>query len=266
MKAIVFLLVLANVLFYAFTEGYLGRAENPDSGRVEQQVQADRMRIVSRGEVPAVPVVPSPVVLPPVEPPSTPSPEPESVKPPVLAEAPAAVQEKPVPAQEKPAPEAAVIAKKAAVETNVCLLWEHLSVADAERIRGVLAGKTTQYKLLKQEGEGSGWWVYIAPLSGKPEADKKAAELRGFGVTDYFIIPDGPNRFAISLGIFSAEKGGQERLAELKEKGVRSARLTPRPGKDGTVSHEASGPLSGKDALLKAAGKPPAKQVEAGCK
>jgi hypothetical protein len=260
-KAIVFLLVLANVLFYAFTEGYLGRAEHPDSGRVEQQVQADRMRIVSRGEVPATSVVP-----PPVEPPSTPAPEPESVKPPVLAEAPAAALGKPLPAQEKPAPEAVAVEKKAEAETNVCLLWEHLSVADAERIRGVLAGKTSQYKLLKQEGEGSGWWVYIPPLPGKQEADKKAAELRGFGVTDYFIIPDGPNRFAISLGIFSAEKGGQERLAELKEKGVRSARVTPRPGKDGTVSLEASGPLSGKDALLKAAGKPQAKVLEAGCK
>ena len=55
MKAIVFLLVLANVLFYAFTEGYLGRSESPDAGRVEQQVQAERMRIVSRGEVPAAP-------------------------------------------------------------------------------------------------------------------------------------------------------------------------------------------------------------------
>jgi hypothetical protein len=251
-KAIVFLLVLANVLFYAFTEGYLGRSESPDAGRVEQQVQADRMRIVSRGEVPAAPVAP-----PPVEPPSTPPPEAESVKPQVVADA---------PAQEKSAPEPAVVDKKAESETNVCLLWEHLSVADAERIRGVLTGKFAQYKLLKQDGEGSGWWVYIPPLSGKPEADKKAAELRGFGVTDYFIIPDGPNRFAISLGIFSAEKGGQERLAELKEKGVRSARLTPRPGKDGTVSLEASGPLSAKDELLKAVSKPQAKLVEAGCK
>ena len=258
MKAIVFLLVLANVLFYAFTEGYLGRSESPDAGRVEQQVQAERMRIVSRGEVPAAPAP----VLPPAAPPTVaPEPEPEAAKPAVAAV---------VADQEKPAAEPVVAAKKAGNEAgnqaSVCLLWEHLSVADAERISGVLAGKFSDYKLVRQSSEGSGWWVYIPPLPGKPEADKKAAELRGFGITDYFIIPDGPNRFAISLGIFSAEKGGQERLAELKEKGVRSARLTPRPGKDGTVSLEASGPGAAKDALLKAVGKPQPKLVESGCK
>lgn len=254
MRAIVFLLVLANVLFYAFTEGYLGRSENPDAGRVEQQVQAERMRIVSRGEVPAAPAP----VLPPAAPSTVaPEPEPEATKPAVAAV---------VPDQEKPVTEPVVAAKKTGSDTNICLLWEHLPVADAERISGVLSSKFADYKLVRQGSEGSGWWVYIPPLPGKPEADKKAAELRGFGVTDYFIIPDGPNRFAISLGIFSAEKGGQERLAELKEKGVRSARLTPRPGKDGTVSLEASGPGAAKDALLKAVGKPQAKLVESGCK
>lgn len=252
MRAIVFLLVLANVLFYAFTEGYLGRSENPDAGRVEQQVQAERMRIVSRGEVPGA--APAPV-LPPAAPSTVaPESEPEATKPAV------------VPDQEKPVTEPVVAAKKAGSDINICLFWEHLPVADAERISGVLSSKFADYKLVRQGSEGSGWWVYIPPLPGKPEADKKAAELRGFGVTDYFIIPDGPNRFAISLGIFSAEKGGQERLAELKEKGVRSARLTPRPGKDGTVSLEASGPGAAKDALLKAVGKPQAKLVESGCK
>ena len=257
MKTIVFLLVLANVLFYAFTEGYLGRPENPDSERVAQQVVPERMRIVSRGEVPAAaaPVTP-PSVVPAPEAPA----EPEPVKPPEAASE--------VKAAESPAPEPVTEGKKADPESNVCLVWEHLSVIDAERINGVLTAKFTNFKVSRQvaSGEGNGWWVYIPPLPGKPEADKKASELKGFGVTDYFIIPDGPNRFAISLGIFTAEKGGQERLAELKEKGVRSARLTPRPGKDGTVSLEAGGPLSARDALLKAIGKPQAKVLESACK
>jgi hypothetical protein len=253
LKTIVFLLVLANVMFYAFTEGYLGRPEHPDSGRVAQQVTPERMRIVSRGEVPAAQVPTALVVEPVVEP------------------APAKPAESSVEMKEvvKPVAEPLVVeSKKPAVEANVCLVWEQLSVVDAERINGVLAGKFSNYKVSRQVagGEGNGWWVYIPPLAGKPEADKKASELKGFGVTDYFIIPDGPNRFAISLGIFTAEKGGQERLAELKDKGVRSARLTPRPGKDGTVSLEASGPQSTRDALLKAVGKPQAKVSESACK
>ena len=55
MKLLVFLLVLGNLLFYAFTAGYFGRPDNPDAGRIEQQVAPDRLRIVSRGEAPAVP-------------------------------------------------------------------------------------------------------------------------------------------------------------------------------------------------------------------
>ena len=79
--------------------------------------------------------------------------------------------------------------------------------------------------------------------------------MRQIGVSDYFIIQDGANRFAISLGVFSSEKGGQERLAEVKDKGVRSARLTPRPGKDSTVSLQATGPAPDKAALLAAVAK-----------
>ena len=40
MKALVFLLILFNLLFYAFTQGYFGQAEHPDAGRIEKQVLA----------------------------------------------------------------------------------------------------------------------------------------------------------------------------------------------------------------------------------
>ena len=114
--------------------------------------------------------------------------------------------------------------------------------------------------------EGSGWWVFVPPLPNKAAAEKKAGELRQFGVTDYFIVPDGFNRYAISLGVFSSEKGGQDRLAELKDKGVRSARLAPRPGKDSTVNLQASGPAAAKAAVLAAVGKVLPKAEAQGCK
>lgn len=226
MKALVFLLVLFNLLFYAFTQGYFGKPENPDADRIDKQVLAERMRIVSRGEVPAPPAK-----------------APESVKPAVVVEEAKALEP----------------ASKVDEAPPVCLVWEHLSVAEADRINSLLAYQFADFKVTRQaqagESESTGWWVFVPPLPGKAEADKKAGELRQLGVTDYFIIPDGPNRFAISLGIFSTEKGGQERLVELKGKGVRSARLTPRPGKDGTVSLQATGPEAGKSGLLEAVGK-----------
>lgn len=227
MKALVFLLLLFNLLFYAFTQGYFGRTENPDAGRIEKQVFAERMRIVSRGEVPAVPA-------------KAPEPVPEPVKPEVVPDAPKVA---PVSQAEEPA--------------SVCLVWEHLSVADADQLNALFNNKFAEFKVSQQTvaGEANGWWVFIPALPGKVEADKKAGELRQLGVTDYFIILDGPNRFAISLGVYSSEKGGQERLAEAKEKGIRSARLAPRPSKDGTVSLLATGPTAAKVTLLEAVGK-----------
>ena len=248
MKALVFLLVLANLLFYAFSEGYFGRLDNPDAGRVEKQVLPERMRIVSRGEVPAAPVK---VV----------APEAEPVVPEVVTEAAKAEPAKAEPAKVEPV-------SKAKELPPVCVVWEHLSIAEADRFSAFLSKRFAELKVTRPAvgGESNGWWVFVAPLPSKAEAEKKAAELRRFGVTDYFIIPDGPNRFAISLGVFSSEKGGQEKLAEVKELGVRSARLMPRPGKDGTVNLQVSGPATAKPALLAAVGKILPKYTPQSCK
>lgn len=237
MKTLVFLLVLANLLFYAFSAGYFGRPDNPDAVRVEKQVLPERMRIVSRGEAPAAPAAPAKAV--------------EPVKPEVVAEAP----------KQEPATKVEELAA-------VCLAWEHLPAVDAERIASLLSSKFAEYKVVRRvvASEGSGWGVFVPPLPGKADAERKATELRQLGVTDYFIVQDGPIRNAISLGIFSSEKGAQERLAELKEKGVRSARVMPRPGKDSTVNIQATGPASAKEALLAAIGKAVPKADVAGCK
>ena len=228
MKVLVFLLVLANLLFYAFSAGYFGRPENPDAGRLEQQVEPDKMRLVSHGEAPPA--------------------SKKVVEPPPVAEAEPAPVAEAVPA---PAPAPAPVAVE-----KICLRWEHLPVADANRLAARIDEKFAGFKQVKRAvaAEGAGWWVYIPPLPGKDEAEKKAGELRQFGITDYFIIQEaGPNRFAISLGVFSSEKGAQERLAELKAKGVRSAKLNIRPGKESLITLEASGPATDKAALNKAA-------------
>jgi hypothetical protein len=247
-KTLVFLLVLFNLLFYAFGAGYFGRSENPDAVRLDKQVLPERMKIVSRGEAPVAKAVE------PVEPEAAAK---EEVAP--ADEAAKAVGE--VSAEAEPA-------AKAVPPSTICLAWEHLAVTDADKVSALLAAKFGEFKTTRRivGGESNGWWVFIPPLAGKAEADKKAGELRQLEVTDYFIVQEGPNRFAISLGVFSSEKGGQERLAELKEKGVRTARLSPRPGKDGTVSLQASGPATAKAALLDAVAKAVPKAGGQACK
>jgi hypothetical protein len=245
-KALVFLLVLVNVLFYAFSAGYFGRPPNPDGHRIEQQLMPERLRIVSRGEAPKAPAAP-------------PVPAESPVQEGMASETPAEASDKPDKQEKAAATETAAPAhapaqapvQAQAPEASACLLWSHLSATDADRVTTLLAGKFADYKVKRQvePGEGNGWWVYIPPLPGKAEADKKAGELRALEITDYFILQDGASRHAISLGVFSSEKGAQDRLAELKAKGVRSAKLMPRPGKDATVTVQATGPASAKAAV-----------------
>ena len=52
MRAFVFLLILANLLFFAWSQGYFGSGE-PDALRLQQQLLADQVKIVARDELPA---------------------------------------------------------------------------------------------------------------------------------------------------------------------------------------------------------------------
>lgn len=227
MKVLVFLLVLGNLLFYAFTAGYFGHADNPDAGRVEQQIVPERLRIVSRGEAPAVAA--------PAKPEPAPVAESEAAKPEAVPE----------PDNKAEAP------KEAA---PVCLAWRQLTPAEADKVAAMMGKRFAEFKLSRKAtaAEGNGWWVYIPSLPGKAEADKKAGELRDLGISDFFIVQDGPSRHAISLGIFSSEKGGSDRLAELKAKGVRSAVFGPRPSKETIVALQVRGPAAQKAAVVAA--------------
>lgn len=239
MKVLVFLLVLGNLLFYAFSAGYLGHPDNPDAARVDQQITPERLRVVSRGEAPATAVMPSTAVKP------VPLPVPEEKR-----DAAPAREEEPA---AKPEPEKPAVVEKGD-SAPVCLAWSQLSVAEADRVGALMSKRFADFKLSRKvvPGESSGWWVYIPALPGKAEAEKKAGELRNLGVTDFFIVQEGTSRHAISLGIFSREKGSSERLAELKAKGVRSAVIGPRPGKDAFVALQARGPGDRKAALIAA--------------
>jgi hypothetical protein len=53
-------------------------------------------------------------------------------------------------------------------------------------------------------------------------------ELKALGVGDFLLIDGGPQRFAISLGVFQTEPAAQARLDALSAQGVKSARIGAR--------------------------------------
>ena len=80
-----------------------------------------------------------------------------------------------------------------------------------------------------QAQDVTSWLVHIPPQGSKEAADKKAAELRNLGVTNFYVMNgDSPLKFAISLGVFKTESGAQAMLAQLVKQGVHTARVAPR--------------------------------------
>jgi hypothetical protein len=109
-----------------------------------------------------------------------------------------------------------------------CLEWGSFAAEDTARAAAALA-KLELADKLSQRDSGDGFRVYIPPLKTKAEADKKAAEVRALGITDFYIVQDvEPLRNAISLGAFKTEDAANNHLAQLREKGVRSAVIAPR--------------------------------------
>lgn len=107
-----------------------------------------------------------------------------------------------------------------------------LDSADARRFEARLAALDLGERKSRetvQAQDVTSWLVHIPPQGSKEAADRKAAELRNLGVTNFFIMQgDSPLKFAISLGVFKTESSAQALLAQLNKQGVHSARIAPR--------------------------------------
>ncbi|MBL8377868.1 MAG: SPOR domain-containing protein [Burkholderiales bacterium] len=114
--------------------------------------------------------------------------------------------------------------------TVACLEWGSFPAQEVERVQAVLAALKPPPKFsLRRVDETAGWWVYLPPQANKPAADKRLAELKQLGIAEFFVInDDGPNKFAISLGVFKTEEAARNYLDSLARKGVRTARTAER--------------------------------------
>ncbi|MGH8714127.1 MAG: SPOR domain-containing protein, partial [Casimicrobiaceae bacterium] len=72
------------------------------------------------------------------------------------------------------------------------------------------------------------YWVYLPPAANRAAADKRLAELKASGIRDVSVIDAGPQRNAISLGVFRGEDAARSRLASLQVQGLTNAKLEPR--------------------------------------
>lgn len=120
---------------------------------------------------------------------------------------------------------------------KACVEWGGFAVAEAPRGEQALAPLALGERLAQRRTEETaGWWVFIPPQGNRAGAQKKAAELKGLGIDEYFVVQeDGKSQWAISLGVFSTEESAKNRLEALRAKGVRTAQTGEREMRVGKI-------------------------------
>lgn len=216
MRLVIFLLAVANLLFFAWTRGVFGEGAqgNPRAG---EPLRAEQIRLLSNDRPP---------------------------------------QESAEKEKEKPPPEPAKAATDTPVENDRCVVLSDVPQAEADALERRFAEALPSFALTRTAMPGnSSFWINISPFKTRREAESKVEELKKLGIKDYFIMQEGnADSFAVSLGLYSSRDAADTALAALKDKGARSARLTERPRKSSLAKIELRGPEAKADEMRVALG------------
>ena len=118
---------------------------------------------------------------------------------------------------------------KVSALADVCVEWGPLSDTDKARALASLEPLDLAKLISQKKVEVvANYWVFIPPAPNRSAADRRVEELKALGVKDLLLVDGGPQRFAISLGIFRTEDAAQARLAALEAQGVKTARIGAR--------------------------------------
>jgi hypothetical protein len=110
---------------------------------------------------------------------------------------------------------------KVSALADVCLEWGPFS--DSDKLRALASLEPLDLaKLLSQKKVEvvANYWVFIPPAANRTAADRRVDDLKARGIRDLVVVDAGPQRFAISLGVFRTEEAAQARLAALEAQGV----------------------------------------------
>jgi hypothetical protein len=189
MRALFLLLILANLVFFAYSH-VLREGAGSGSQVAQLQINPEKVKLLKAAGG-------------------------------ALPEAPSAPGKLPAPAKAIPP----VVPKPAPAVPTACLEWGIFAGPNVALAEGALARlELPAGQVERVLTDAGGYWVHMPPMKTRAEVDRKARELRDRGVTEFFVVQDaGQWRNAISLGIFRTEEAAQAFLAKLRQQGVRSA-------------------------------------------
>ena len=115
----------------------------------------------------------------------------------------------------------------AALGVLACLSWSGLNPETLLQARAGLEKLAVGDRLTQAAVEE--YWIYMTALKSKRDGEKKLAELKALGIDDGILLEEGGKwQYAISFSAFRTEDDAIVRLNQLKEKGVKTAKILKR--------------------------------------
>lgn len=117
-----------------------------------------------------------------------------------------------------------------AAEPVICTAYAGVSEPRLDALRAEAGLIDQDIRIAAEQTEPpASWWVRIPPAESRADAETRARQIRALGVRDLFVVRDeGPNRNAISLGLFRTEASARQHLSELEARQVRGAEIAAR--------------------------------------
>lgn len=215
LRWVVGLLLVANVLYFAWGQGHLAAlglapTEQSEPERLKAQIQPEALRLLNAPRPPEAAVPPASPV--PVNPASAPQPDPVS-------------EVAPEPDPEPVAPQIA----------TACWQASGLSDAQAQTLKRELdqLGLPDNSWSFSEVRTGGRWVVYMGRYNDD-QMQRKKEELRELKV-EFRSLSAPPLGPGLALGTYSSEDAAEQGLKDVVRKGVRSARVAQE--RDPSTSH-----------------------------
>jgi cell division protein FtsN len=226
LRWVIWLLVIANVGYFAWSQGHLGQlglgpAEQREPERLNAQIHPEAQRLLNG---PKPDDTPQATTTQPGA--SAPAPEtsgPASVAP--TPDAPAEPAPAPVTAPAPPVPEP-VAAPVASNEPRSCWQASVFNETQADTLRAALtlldlpSGSWT----FNESRSGGRWIVYMGRYDNDEQLDRKKAELRDIKVSFREVSAPGLSP-GLALGTYSSEAAAEQALKDATKQGVRTAQV-----------------------------------------
>lgn len=94
------------------------------------------------------------------------------------------------------------------------------AVNDANKVRGMLKqADITAKRRVRKDKTRKGYWVLLPPAASRAQARESVDKLKAQGIKDYFLVANGDQTNAVSLGVFAQSDTAQSRYQQIKEMG-----------------------------------------------